>query len=110
MAKRDYGGAFDIDPEQYYTRDDLNLVMEETDELLEDKNVSLTAVYIKVVKGRDVFDIGFRYDTDCYDHLSDDIVIDRRKAWTGERLAEVYAPIIAGKIKEQIKEYEEYGN
>lgn len=105
MKKRDYGGVFDVDPEQYWTREDLDEVTSDVEDICGKKDLELyiTGMYIKRDErtDADVFDIDYHYvvnEEHYYSSLFKNIKIDRRRAKTGSELAKVYAPEIADAI------------
>ncbi len=118
MKKKDYGGAFDIDPEMYWTRDDLNELQQAVEE------------YVQKDKPREYFkikelylDVDNRVDLtylDIHDNeyqLWANIVLNPNKAGTTTKMVEKYAPEIHKAITEELlsiqneldeEEYEEY--
>ncbi len=103
MKERDYGGAFDIDPASYWTRDDLNELWEEIDTLAEDKGYPfrITELYLKEDR---FFDLSYRLETDDRVYaLEEEIAIDRRKVRTGMELMQVYAPILLEAIASELE-------
>lgn len=89
MVKKEYyGGAFDIDPYLYWTREDLNELQSEI-ETLTDNEFSITSIYLEDDK---IFDIDYTNNGDDVYHLEEEIVIDKRKVQTAKELCQVYAP------------------
>lgn len=106
MAKKEYyGGAFDIDPYSFWTRDDLNELQSAIEDLNPDFMIS--ELYLK---DDSIFDIVYRDNNDNLWDLNTEIKIDRRKAYTTQKLCEVYAPIIKDAIDNELeKNYEDMG-
>lgn len=107
MAKKKecYGGAFDIDPYAYWTRDDLN----ELQSAIEDLNPTFI-IQEMYLKNDSIFDITYRDTNDNIWDLSTEIKIDKRKADTPQKLCKVYAPIIKEAIDNELsKNYEDMG-
>lgn len=98
--KNNYGGAYDINPYDYWSRDDLISLKEAIEDTKPE--FKITAIYLK--EG-DSFDIEY---TDKYNNewsLESDIKIDLRRADTPAALKKVYAPIIIDTINSEIEEH-----
>ncbi len=102
--ERDYGGAFDIAPEQYWTREDIDEVISEVENIFEKKKIRVYVVdsYINYENGKDVFDIDYHYITPDGEHfygsLFNRITIDNRRAKNTELLVKIYAPEIVDEL------------
>lgn len=101
MAKTYYGGAFDIDPYEFWTREDLNELQSAIDDLSHGDFV-ITEIYLEDDK---IFDISYMDHLDNDYHLEEDIKIDRRKCSTTAELCEKYAPIIVAAIEKELDRY-----
>lgn len=102
MGKKvDYGGAFDIDPQEYWTRDDLNELVQAIEE--KEPEFSIREIYLAE---NDTFDVEFLDKNGNEYQLQEQIRIDRRKADTPQKLCEVYAPILTDAIQKEIDEVE----
>jgi len=109
---RDYGGAFDINPTDYWTREDVNEVISAVEDIFAEKKmkVFITGGYINYNEkhNKDIFDIDWHYETTDGEHhygsLHRNIWIDRRKAQVTEQLVKVYAPEIAQALEEELSE------
>lgn len=99
MAKKDYGGAYDIEPEQYWSRDDLNELQETIDNLISD--ISAEFEIEDIYLNDNVFDIDYIWEMN-HIHLEEQIKVDMRSAKTTQELCQVYAPIIVKAIEAQI--------
>ena len=95
-----YGGAFDIDPYSYWTREDLDELMGAIEDLNPD--FVIKQMYLKDDK---YFEIDFADRTGDFSFFIDNIKLDKRKADTPQMLCKVYAPIIKEHCEEIIKEY-----
>jgi len=108
---KNYGGAFDVDPYEYYTREDLDYVMSELNDILEEKNVRVTAMYVKPEKensSKRIFDIDFTYlenEESVYDGNYQGCKIDQKRAWSAEKLAEMYVSVLKDAILEKVSSF-----
>lgn len=100
MAKRDFGGAFDIDPADYWTKDD---ILEFMDALQEDKEVTTFNITIKEanVDRDDTLYVTFEFDWGEYTVSNK---IDLRKAKTKDELIKKYVPVFVEAILEVVKD------
>ncbi len=99
----DYGGAFDIDPNMYWTRDDLNELTAEVNDRLEKEGIEITAAYM----GYDnIFDIEFRDKNGNEFCLPKSVKADPEKIETPDRFVEVFTPILSDMIIKQVEEFE----
>lgn len=99
---RNYGGAFDIDPEEYWTRDDLNELRAAIEELNPD--FAITSLYLK---DNDVIDLTYEDSERNEWSLEQEIRIDHRKAGTTRKLCDVYAQVIVDAIDEELSKHQE---
>jgi len=99
---RDFGGVFDINPTDYWTREDVDEVASAIEDTFKEKGmkVSITSSYINYDEkaDKDVFDIEYRLEAKSGEHyygsLLRRITIDFRRAKTTEQLVKVYVPEI----------------
>lgn len=102
MAK-DYGGAYDVNPEEYWTKDDLMALKD----AIEDENSAFKIKAIYLAEG-DVLDI--EYEAQSHGgwdgELQSQIKIDRRIAGNANDLCLKYAPIVRDAIEHEIKDVE----
>lgn len=98
-GERHYGGAFDIDPEEYWTREDLN----ELQAAIEDRTgISIREIYLREDESLDiVFDDGNDNELSLKAH----IVLDPDKAGTCEEMLKVYEPLVSKAIQEELQEW-----
>lgn len=98
-GERHYGGAFDIDPEEYWTRDDLN----ELQAAIEEKTgLEIKEIYVRKDESLDiVFDDGNENELSLKAH----IVLDPDKAGTCEEMVRKYAPIVSKAMQEELQEW-----
>lgn len=108
--KKDYGGAFDIDPETYWSRSDLDELQSAIeDELskmgynkLGNNNVVLERMYC---------DSDNKFELDCrvedWEDFTVEVKVDLRRAKTLQDLIRVYAPQF---VEEIITKQEEVSN
>ena len=91
----------------YWTREDLDELWGDTDDLICPWNIWLTAVFVKKEKNKEILDVEYRYTIngdEYHDTLKARIVLDHRKAPTPRKLVEVYAPILAKAVREEVAE------
>lgn len=99
---RNYGGAYDINPEEYWTRDDLN----ELRAAIEESNPDFTITSL-FLKDNDVIDMTYE-DTEGNEWtLEQEIRIDKRKAGTTRELCDVYARVILDAVDEELGKHQE---
>jgi hypothetical protein len=99
---RDFGGAFDVDPQAYWTREDVDEVASAIEDTFTEKGmkVFVTSSYINYDKksDKDIFDIEYHLEAKSGEHyygsLLRRIAIDFRRAKTTEQLVKVYVPEI----------------
>lgn len=103
---RDFGGAFDIDPQAYWTREDVDEVASAIEDTFKEKGmkVSIISSYINYDEkaDKDVFDIEYRLEEHYYGSLLRRIIIDFRRAKTTEQLVKVYVPEIVEVLIEEM--------
>lgn len=99
-----YGGAFDIDPEMYWTRDDLNELMGEINEKLENEGIEITAMYLD---HDNIFDIEFRDSDENEYSLPKTVVADPMKIETPQNLIKTFTPILSEMMIKQVREFQE---
>lgn len=99
MGRKDYGGAFDIDPYCFWTKEDLDELQSAIEDL-GGNDFTITAMYLNDDKH---FDIEYTDKWENEWHLEETISIDRRKASTTKELCEKYAPVIKDAIENEIR-------
>lgn len=106
---RDFGGAFDINPQDYWTREDVDEVASAIEDTFAEKGmkVYVASSYINYDEksDKDIFDIEYHLETKSGEHYYDSllrrITIDFRRAKTTEQLVKVYVPeIVEGLMTE----------
>lgn len=97
-----YGGAYDVDPEQYFTREDL---VEFADDVVDRLNVisyskfDYTEVYLEPGNDLELTIAWSDYEDTIKEH------IDMRKIRKPSDLCKVYAPLFVNRAKEVFSEY-----
>ena len=97
-----YGGAYDVDPEQYFTREDL---VEFADDVVDRLNVisyskfDYTEVYLEPGNDLELTIVWSDYEDTIKEH------IDMRKIRKPSDLCKVYAPLFVNRAKEVFSEY-----
>ena len=99
MTLPDYGGAYDIDPHMYWTKDDLMSLKEAVEER------SLVQIGFIEMDLKNRIYISYSEPEIGEMTLQEEIRVDLRKAGTTKELCEVYAPVIANAIQKEIDEY-----
>ena len=102
MRLPDYGGAYDIDPHMYWTKDDIMSLKD----AVEEKDPQLQIDSIETDYNNQLY---ITYSTSEIGEmtLQEKIRIDLQKAGTAKDLCNVYAPVIYEAIQKEIAEYEE---
>ena len=102
ITSANYGGAYDIDPEQYFTREDL---VEFADDVVDRLNVisyskfDYTEVYLEPGNDLELTIAWSDYEDTIKEH------IDMRKIRKPSDLCKVYAPLFVNRAKEVFSEY-----
>lgn len=100
MAK-DYGGAYDIDPEMYWTKDDVLALMDAINELSED--ITVTSLYIT---RSNIIEMEYTDSHENEYELQEVIKIDLRKAGTCKELCDKYASVLCNAAEKELHEIE----
>lgn len=98
---RDFGGAYDIDPAQYWTKDDLMELKDAIEEINPD--LPITEIYLRE---DDSLDITYEDRHGNEWHLEKHIIIDHEKAGTCRAMCKMYAPIAADTMAKELKAFE----
>lgn len=103
--KKNYGGAFDIDPEMFFTRDDLDELNEAVLDYVSGQYPGQYKVCDSYIDGPDNQDVHISIEDE--DHVVYDGAahIDMRKIRSGHDLAGRYAQYLAWRIIDSIEEY-----
>lgn len=97
MKKANYGGAYDILPDQYWTRDDLTELEAAIQENVPE-SIKITGSYIE----DNIAIISYRDSEKCDWEIS--AFIDKRIAGTTKELCEKYGPKIAESLLASVKD------
>lgn len=97
MKKANYGGAYDILPSQYWTREDLTELENAIDEKTP-SSIKIQGSYIE----KDVATILYMDSEDCEWKVT--AFIDKRIAGTTKELCEKYGPRIAESLLSEVKD------
>ena len=104
----DYGGAFDIAPDQYFTKDELNELSSSVVDILsaqkDYKNVRITDAHILTGNVISIScDLYYNpVEMEIYE-LKAEKKIDLRKLSSPNKLSDVYAPVIAETIAQEAR-------
>lgn len=100
-GERHFGGAFDIDPEEFWTREDLNEMSSE----IEDKSdFVIRNIYLDEDESV-ILTYGSKYDNDTDYRLNQKIIMDYEKSDSIEEMKEYYSEAILKAISEEFLEY-----
>ena len=99
--KKNYGGAYDIDPEMYFSKDDITELMSAIEEMKPD--FKITAMFLDETNK---FYIEYEDKHENSFTLMSNIQVDLRKAKTTKELCEKYAPVICETIQKEIDDIE----
>ena len=100
--KSNYGGAFDIDPEMFWTKDDLVELGEEVELILKDRNYNVDCQECYAEPDNSV-ELVF-YDRDLEIEVTSIINIDMRRIQSPSDLVKKYAQKFADDIEAQLDE------
>ena len=98
---RDFGGAFDIDPHEYWTREDLDELMATVSDM--NPEFKITGMYLKDHK--DILDIDYRDKYDNEYHFNEEVILDYKKHPTCSDMCKYYAPVVFDLINAELKEH-----
>ncbi len=101
MKKKNYGGAYDIDPEMYFSKDDIDELLNAVNDLKHDFKVN--AIFID---SANKFFIEYEDKHGNNYDLMSNVQVDLRKAKTCKELCERYAPIICNTIQSELDSIE----
>ena len=105
MDKHDYGGAYDINPEEYWTKDDLMELKAAVEEIWDKKKekISIEEIYLREDNSLDIV------YTDKHENewqLQAHIILDPEKAGTCKAMCKMYAKTVADTISSELKTFE----
>ena len=98
MKEHDYGGAFDIDPKEYYSKDDLMELKAAIEEKLNGRMQGTYEIAEIYLGENETLDITYTDSNKDEWHLCEEIQLDPKLAGTAKELCEVYANKVARTI------------
>jgi hypothetical protein len=98
---KDYGGAYDIDPKMYWSKDDALALMDAVNEI--SKDIKVTSLYIAK---SNIIEMEYIDKHDNEYELQEVIKIDLRKAGTCKELCDKYAPVLCKATEKELHEIE----
>jgi len=102
MSEKDYGGAFDIDPHSFWTRDDIDELVsaiEDTLQLGADKSLTPLIINESYISNDNIVEICFTHQDTSYTVKQK---IDMRKIQSPNDLNKKYVSVIAEQILQVI--------
>lgn len=88
-----------------WTREDLDELWGDADEILGAYGIWITSVFVKKEKGRDILDVEYHYTSrgvDSYSFLKEVIAIDAESIQSPREFVETYTPILAEAIRKEV--------
>lgn len=99
--EKDYGGAYDIDPKMYWSKDDALALVDAVNEI--SKDIKVTSLYIAK---SNIIEMEYTDKHDNEYELQEAIKIDLRKAGTCKELCDKYAPVLCKAAEKELHEIE----